>query len=45
MRSRAIWNAVITQSQPVAPSPPSAAFHGSAVLMGSFTTSMAHVFG
>ena len=42
---RAIWNAVITQSQPVAPSPPSAALNGIAVLMGSLTTSMAQVFG
>src|SRR5687768_9538443 len=43
--ARAIWNEVITQSQPVAPSPPSAALNGIDVLIGSFTTSMAHVFG
>src|SRR5262245_54536630 len=42
---RASWNEVMTQSQPVEPSPPSAALNGIAVLMGSLTTSMAKVFG
>src|ERR1041384_7335066 len=42
---RASWNEVMTQSQPVVPSPPSAALNGMAVLMGSFTTSMAQMLG
>src|SRR5262245_29218295 len=43
--ARASWKLVITQSQPVEPSPPSAALNGSGVLVGSLTTSIAQAAG